>query len=612
MKKKLLLLLLCALSGAAVFLSVGLAAFYWGNVRCDVTKEQRYTLRPASAQLAQNLSKLLQFRLYASEDLSIYDGSISRYADYVKSVLQNYQAANPGRISLRQWRFAPYTAAEKAAADEGMIASPDRDSEAPLYFGLSVWQGEKQVGAIPFLRPERRGNLEDDINHILARSEREKRPLIGITSPNLPLLGAPVKNKIWSIVPKLAADYKLVEISEKSIVIPANLDLLIVQNPTFLPKLYLYALDQYLMRGGRIIMLPDPYSEVEQFYRGIPPSGKNNFAALLQSYGIVYDGSIAVGDINRAQQVALQDGGITRNVAYPLHFFAGNADFGFLSFHTPGALQIAAVDGVSYQPLVQTSGRAGTFPSSELRYMPKNKVISRFESENKSYILALSASGNFTSHYRAGALDGTEYQDKIPPFLPFSQPSAKLAVIADSDFLADDAWVYEADTQNPLYGTLAYAANAEFLLNLINQMLGQSELLLYRGQKNAAAQTLATVWFEQSAAGQAAAIESLQAKMAAAGNQAETLRQLAQQSQYGENLQYRQDLDAAQAQMAQIEREIERRRLQIKKDAAAAQNAFLWQNLLLYPLGIALALALLSWLWRWYKLRRIQKNAKII
>jgi len=546
----------------------------------------------------------LYFRLYLSEELEKYNLNTARYAKFVTKIIKNYAALNPQYIDFEVRRVTPYSQMEQNALNDGILAVIVDDE--PFYLGLAV-RDEKGFGeAVPRLLPERRFALEDDINHILYRQQNRDKPLIAIVSPNLPLFGEPVKGKVWSIMSRLAADYRVGELSENSLVIPEDVDLLIVQDPSYLPELFLYALDQYLMRGGKVIMLPDPYSEAEHFYRGYPPTGKNNIAALLKSYGLIYDGTLTVGDLNRAVKAEISENGISRMQAYPLWFFAKNDEFSYLHFRTPGAIQIEAVEEVDYKPLVLSSGQAGTFPVSMLRYLPRAKIINRFVPQSEQYMLAVLAEGNFSSHFREEALGDTIYKEHQQPFLPWAVKKAKLAVIADSDFISDDAWVYAEDRKNPLYGTVSYASNADFFLNLINQMLGERSLLNYSDAKNVNAQTITDSLFAKSAKQYASAIEAAAVSAAAASARAEELPQ-DNLDDYGKNLQYLQQADEAQTQVKNAVADINRYNYLIKEQSLAELNLFMILNIAVYPLLIALLLGGLAWIWRGYKNRRIQK-----
>lgn len=606
MKKK-VSLLISALALWLVFAAViivGGAVF--GKCRLDLTGDRRYTLSPASAQLAQQLRKRLYFRLYVSANLEKYDSQQKRYADYVAEILGKYASLNPQMIKFEVRRFAPYSPSEQNAVKNGIMA--EMVDNEPFYLGLTVSGEEGPLEVMPRLLPQRRAYLENDINRILARRENKGLPVIGITSPELPLFGAPVKGKVWSIMPRLAADYQVVEIDADTISIPAKIELMIVQNPSFLPDLYLYALDQYLMRGGKVIMLPDPYSEAEHYYRGYPPAGKNNVAPWLKKYGIVYDGSRAVGDLGRAETAEVLEDGVSRMQPYPFWFFSANDDFSYLHFRTPGALQIEETEGIKYRPLIKTSQQGGSLPVSLLRYAPKGKIITRFKPEPQQYILAVLAEGNFISGYREGALDRTPYQDKLPPFLGWSQNSPSLAVIADSDFLADDAWLYSTDPQNPLYGTVSYASNADFFINLIDHMLGGRQLLAYEEKYSSAAPSIAAVFFEQAASQYAPAIEKLLVSAASAASEADSLAVQVAQSEYGQNLEYRRRLEDISRKLEEDNMQIRRYNYLIKETATSRLNWFMAANLLIYPLLWVALTAVLAMLVRYVAAKKMGKR----
>lgn len=124
-----------------------------------------------------------------------------------------------------------------------------------------------------------------------------------------------------------------------------------------------------------------------------------------------------------------------------------------------------------FSELAATGGQSGDIAAEKIRYASKTQVILDYNQDNKKRVLALLAEGKFRSHYRGGILDKAK---SAQPYLPFAVRDAAVAVVADSDFAADELWVASRDPENPVYGIVPYAGNAAFLLGLIDRLSGRA------------------------------------------------------------------------------------------------------------------------------------------
>ncbi|MBO7556455.1 MAG: GldG family protein, partial [Alphaproteobacteria bacterium] len=440
---------------------LGLGRLFGGEA-VDLSKDKLFTLNSHSQKTAQSIKAPINFRLYISSNLASYNRELYNYASYITDILGQYQKQNPQNIKFEVIRPKPYSAEAQIAEEIG--AAPIAFGDEYAYFALQIFN-DKQKITIPELIPERRPYFENDINRILSTYINPKKPIVGFLSPEIPVFKSEGKIKSWTVIDQMAQYYKLLDIPLTSLYIPADIKALVLLNPQELPPRFLYTLDQYVMGGGKLLVFVDPYSEVNHFYKGYPPRNKTNITDLLSHWGIEYDKEHAIG--NYAQSVRLVDG-----TQYPLWFFVSSQGFEKLHFRTPGSIELNPQENLQYEILLKTTSDGGNIKSEKLRYSNKKNVIEQYFSTQKSYNLAVKASGEFVSYY---INDQIEPEENTPPYIYISSPKAAVAVVVDTDFFGDDGWALNSNRKNLIYGTAPYADNAEYILSLIDYLLTEDK-----------------------------------------------------------------------------------------------------------------------------------------
>lgn len=434
-----------------------------GGINWDITNNKQYSLDVVSKEIARTVKQPIVFRLYVSDNLSAYNKDQYDYVAKVTNLLGQYQKLNPKNIKLEIVKVKPYSDEAKLAEEVGIKPLPFNDEY--VYAGVQVLNNEKQK-IISELVSGRETYFENDINRIILSMDETEQPIVGIASLDMPIFENTEKKKVWSLLDELSENYRLMRVTEDTVYIPQDVKVLMLLNPKGLPVTFLYALDQYLMYGGKVIVFIDPYSEAEQFYKGYPPHPQTNIQSLLNQWGIVYDYQKVIGSFAEALQ-------IDDEIRYPLWFFVDDGEKHKLHFRSAGTLEVIpnSGDDIKYEILLKSPSDSGVIDAEGLRYVPKKSVAENFKSENHSYNLAIKAVGSFLSGYSHSLYDGTKYIDDFPPFAPVASDKATLVVIADSDFVSDDAWVLESDEKNRIYGSVPYADNSEYIMSLIHDLL---------------------------------------------------------------------------------------------------------------------------------------------
>lgn len=572
-----------------------LAAWLGGGRSVDATADGRYTLSARSQAVLGSLKQPVTLRFYVSDDLSAYDWNLGTYAAETAALLSRYQLSAPDKVRLEIRRVKTSSEMEKQALQDGLLPLSGNDRD--YYFGLQIKDAAGKNAVIPALRAERRTVLERDVNRILSRFEDDK-PVVGVVSPQMPLLNG---DRIPALQALLEEYYQVTEISAASSYIPGRVDVLLIVNPGQMPPVFGYAVDQYVMRGGKVVFFVDPYSEMRHARLGYPPHPDRQMEDFLRQWGIAYRSESIAGDLMHGEKIKDAYG---RSRVYPLWFFTGESDGGNLHFRTPGSLETTENADLKYEVLASTGRQGGEIAVSEVRYTPKSQVILAYRQDNRVRILALLVQGQFRSHYRSNPLAATSSADKAAPYILFSDPAAAVAVVADGDFVDDAAWVADFQPDNPVYGTLSYAGNADFLLGLIDRLAGEKSFA--EETKTHVPANIAETLYAESYRRFAERREQLETEEADAAARLEKLRKRVSDS---ENVGYRKETEQTEREQRQNAQKLQQLTRLTATDADRALYRFVWLNLIVFPaVLIALLAGTVYAIRRWKRCRLPEKK----
>lgn len=547
-----------------------------GGRRLDATASGRYTLTEESLKTVAALRQPVTIRLYVSEKLQSAWDELGAHAARTTAFLARCVLAAPDKIRLEIRRIKPFSDMEKQAVSEGMLPFPENEEE--LYFGLKVIAADGRSALIPALKPERRALLESDLNRILHGLNEERKVKIGVFSPRLPFSPDGKGSAFASLAALLQEYYEVFEIPAGSSLVPQDISVVLALDPGRLPPVFAYALDQYVMRGGKVVFLVDPYSEVRHSLQGYPPRPDAEMGEYLKTWGIDYHAERVAGDVLRGERVKGGDG---RYRVYPLWFWAKGEDGRPLRFHTPGSLLAAEnFADLHFSELAATGGQSGDIAAEKIRYASKTQVILDYNQDNKKRVLALLAEGKFRSHYRGGILDKAK---SAQPYLPFAVRDAAVAVVADSDFAADELWVASRDPENPVYGIVPYAGNAAFLLGLIDRLSGRAVVPPSVSPEAPGVANIAETLYLKSAEKLREEKEKFDAKEAASSAR---LRRLKKSLTDSEDVSRRREIERAENENRRDRKALQNLEWQIAAAADDRLELFVWLCFVVFPSGM--------------------------
>ena len=475
MKKKSIigfgLLLLCS------FAALNIAVFLFGSSQVfDLTAEQKYTLSPSTLRFLKENKKNLYVCLYKSADLQRQNPYWADYTAEVVKLLEQYQLHSEHRLGLQIVEVRPFSVQEAEARSLGIEELPAGNGLHPGFLGLVISDDAGHMRALPFLNPERSRYLEQDITRLLSNLDGRRRTDVGILSPAfkvIPSDDAFDHTAPWPIAELLARDYDLSYVNPQTAQIPFNVDVLLVVNPVELPNTALYAIDQFLMFGGRVIMFVDALSEYMLSRRLMPPQmlSVSYLPEFLQQLGITFIPDTVIGDMskNRAADVDGVSGaypfwlGITPELFAKHPITDGVAG---LAMNSASRLIVSPQPGIKTRILAATSADGAEVNNAELSHRVPGQTLKTLRATDGKYPLAVLLEGKFNSYFKVPYVNAV----KEVPFVSISLDKSSLLVVADSDMLLAAAWNGNKAPRQEWYHMTPENGNTDFLFNAIDYL----------------------------------------------------------------------------------------------------------------------------------------------
>ena len=483
------------------------------SARIDLTQNRLYTLSEGSREVLAKLDEPITLRFFYSEKLATDFPRIRTYANQVRDLLEEIRDESNGKIVLRVIDPEPFSQQEDLAMSMGLKGAPTTEGDV-IYFGLVGTNLVDGLQSIPFFTDERQDYLEYDIMKMVQTLSRPKKPVLGVVT-NLPLdtgtggLMAAMKgqSKPFMIYTELVNRFDMKFLEQKFNRVPDDVDVLMIAHPRDLDEQTLYAIDQFVMRGGRVLAFVDPFSEVsmERGEDGQPVRGftqTSDLHQLFQSWGVDYDPTKIVGDRGLAQRVRTgfdarkQDSDYVIWLKVPKSHMNQSdivtADVDRINLGTVGALSPEKGATTSFTPLITSSKDSRLYDRDYVASGPRpDDLLANFKPDDKQYVIAARLSGPVKSAFKAEPpmrpaddQKSSATKAKMPDYKAESDKPVNIIVVADSDIFADRFWV---QTQSYLGDRVAQpiADNAAFIMSAIDNLMGSNELISLRARERA-------------------------------------------------------------------------------------------------------------------------------
>src|SRR5688572_13031090 len=271
--------------------------------RADLTDGNLYTLSDGTRRILRGLESPVKVRLYMSQGEGV-PVPLRGFAQRVEDLVREFKNAAGDKVVIERLDPKPDSEIEDAAQLDG-IEPQQLASGEQFYLGVAVSQLDRKQ-AIAAITPQRERLLEYDLVRAIARVGTAERPRIGVMA-GLPVMGERFNpytrqaSEPWVLANELKRDFEVKEVPVSAKEIDKDLKVLLVIHPRDVPPATEYALDQFVMRGGKLIAFVDPYAYFDQSspqMPGMPPmASSSSLPALFKAWGVTMDPGKVVSDV---------------------------------------------------------------------------------------------------------------------------------------------------------------------------------------------------------------------------------------------------------------------------------------------------------------------------
>ena len=480
--------------------------------RIDLTENRLYTLSDGTERILENLDEPVNLYFYYSDKATQDVPTIRSYANRVREMLNEFRRAADGNINLNVIDPLPFSEDEDRAAQFGLQGIGLAGSPDPVYMGLAGTDSIDNEEVIPFFQPDKEQFLEYDIAKLVSTLANPQRKVIGLIS------GAPMSGDFdpqtqqmlpaWVIYEQVQQLFEVRSLGTEIDAIDDEVGMLWIVQPKNLSNSMLYAIDQFILKGGNAMIFVDPLAEadpappIQGMPSGMPPQGQSSdLPTLFAAWGLQFSPNDVVADAQRALSVSAGSGG--RPVRHPgllglteAEFNSDDiitADLNTINVGLAGHFSVAEGGAARIEPLLRTSSVSGILASSRFSFLPDpSTLLNGFVPDGEAYVIAARISGALPSAFPDGppATEVTTEDDSEPvePVEPDATghvaqatDSVNLIVVADVDILSDRFWVQQQNFFGQRISN-AFASNGTFVVNALESLLGSAELIGVRSR----------------------------------------------------------------------------------------------------------------------------------
>jgi ABC-type uncharacterized transport system involved in gliding motility auxiliary subunit len=578
------------------------------KVRVDLTREKAYTLSAGTRAILQRLDTPVKIRFYYSSSAELTQDTLflKTYAQRVQDLLAEYKQAGRGKIIIENYNPKPDSDAEDSARLDG-VEGQMLPSGEKFYLGLAVSMLDSKE-AIPFLPPNRERLLEYDISRAISRVMTTDKSVIGIMSP-LPVLGTPNAEMMrqmgqqtqpaWTIVDELKGDFTVKPVEMTADKIPDDIKVLVVIQPRSITDTAQYAIDQFIMRGGKLVAFLDGTSLMDKRndnpMMSQLPGGGSSLDKLLTAWGLHFDSSKVVADLNYKMRLMGRDGQPADQPAFLAVTDNGinkddiaTSQIADVWLPLCGAFTGTPVTGLKETVLLKST-KDSQLVEGMLASFGGQNIMSEFKPSGTEYALAIRLSGKFKTAFPDGkpkdAKTESKPGEKTEDSLKECKEDNNVVLFGDSDFIYDQ---FALEKQNVFGMNLVRPLNGNLNLaqNVIEQMAGDNDLI---GVRSRAVQSHPLTRIREM---EAKAEEANQGKIKEfEDSKRETQEKISELQRNKDQGQQRfilspeqqAELDKLQKKAADINFQLRQETKKMKREKEGLENWLKWSNILVMP-----------------------------
>ena len=628
------------LAFTGIFLIVSIAIISsFPRLRLDLTEDRLFTLADGTRNIVRSLKTPVELLFFYSDEATGDVPQLRAYGNRVQELLREMVIASDGRLSMSVIDPQPFSVEEDLATEFGVQAVPLSQGGQQVYFGLVVLdtqsserqeagEGEKNFQTLPLIRPDQEGFLEYEFSRLITMVANPETPVVGLlTELNIDggfnaATGQPAPS--WAIMESIRYLYDVRRLNPFTDSIDEDIDILLVVHPQNLEQQTLYAIDQHVMRGGRLMVFVDPNadSQSQQVMMGGAEfdSLSSDLSPLLSAWGVDYDPERVLADqelalfvtVGQAQRpithlgmIGVQRPGFANDIV--------TAGLEIMNMSSLGALIPRPDARTSFEPLIQSSDKAMLMEGEFFKALTDPSILlDEFEASGERYTVAARITGPASSAFPEGRpaaepdataadavadADTAAAETESTAHIAQSQGSISVIVVADTDFLTDRMWAQLSS----MFGqriVQAFASNGNFVINALDNLGGSADLISIRN-RGSYARPFTRVLDLQRAADERLRQEETELLQALAETE-QQLAALSQGSADGAALtpQQEEQIDRFIQQQLETRRKLREVQHQLNDDIESLGSTLKLINTALIPVLLIIAALAMAWLRR--------------
>lgn len=592
--------------------------------RVDLTAEKVYTLSPGTKAILGKIDTPIRIRFYCTQAESATPETVflNNYAKRVEDLLAEFKQVAGGKLIIEKYDPQPDSDAEDNARLNGVEGETLSNGER-FYLGLSVsLLDERQT--IPFLAPNRERLLEYDLARAISRVMAPEKPVVGVMSP-LPVfggppnpmmmrMGQPQQQQPWAIINELKNDFEVRRVEMTAEKIDDDIKVLVVIHPREIADKAQFAIDQFILRGGKLIAFLDPLPlmdsrEQNQMFGSIPNSG-SNLDKLLKAWGLSFETGKVVADMNFKMQVGGRNNqpqdapaflSITKDGISSDDIVTSQLDNVWLPF--AGAFSGTPAAGLKMDVLLKST-KESQLVDGFMAHLSGENIVKEFKPSGMTQNLAVRLTGKFKTAFPDGKPEEKKDEEKKDEakkdeakeeWLKEGKGENSVILVGDADLIYDSFAIRQI--QSP-FGTLSMLMNGNlnFAQNAVEQFTGDNNLITVRSR---AVQnrpfTLVKQMQAEAEARYRSRIKELEESLADTQRQ---LNELQQKKEKGQRFILSPEQQAAlenfRKKEAEVKIQLKEERKKLRRDIDSLERRLKWFNIAAMPLvvsasGLALA-----------------------
>lgn len=614
---------LLAVLGSILALVFFIAFNIWADralrgARLDLTSDGIYTISDGTRGVLASVREPITLRLYVSDGLDAMGPDYVALEKRVGELLQEYARMAKGKIRIERLDPKAFSPEEDLAVADGIQSIPNTLDGTQIFLGLAGTNSTNGRYVIPHLAPERGAFLEYDLTRLIHDLANPKKSVVALYG-DLPLNGDRTqRQRPWAVLDAVERFFSVRTLFGSIGRFEDDIDIVWLAEPGELDEITLYALDQFVMRGGRVLAFVDPLSEVMAASQPRGPSAprRTSLEALepvLSAWGVTVPPRHVVGDRPGSLKVRMRKNGRTIVTDYlawfevKKHGFAADdlvtGNLALVEFRTAG--QIKRRDGATttIEPLIRTSDQASEIDLSKVEYAPDPTIIlSDFKPAGKRYVLAARVSGPVKSAFPDGPPEALKDEAIRAAHRAEAEVPLALILAADTDMLADVNWV-EMQNLGGQGMAVPFANNGDFVVNALDQLSGSDAMIGLRGRGIADRRFVVLEAMAQQAEQRYRAKErELLGKIEAIKKEIVDLQKTEQEQGVILTTEQQSAIDRSRGEMLDLRRELRDVQFALRRDVEDLKSRITALNIWSVPVLIGL-FALLFAAWRGWRAR---------